>query len=214
MDLALNDYLKSLEYDSSYKYAICNIGDIYAKKSEYNKALEYYDKALEIDSNYEYCIGVKKIACAAIHIQRGTEHYNNGKLNEALGEYNKALEYDRNNKNILKDMGKIYLELKDYANALKYYNKSAKLGEDSEIYIKIGDIYFGLGDYSNAIVNYSEAIKLEDNRFEYYVKRGEAFEKLRNNIEAERDFKKANSLNPQFNYTKSKITSLIKKIFK
>ncbi|NNM94403.1 MAG: tetratricopeptide repeat protein [Bacteroidia bacterium] len=53
---AINAYLDLLQVDSTYKYALYNLGYLYyyLDKPDYKKAFIYFNKALQSDSNYSY----------------------------------------------------------------------------------------------------------------------------------------------------------------
>jgi nephrocystin-3 len=66
-----------------YASSLNNVGSIFDRKGEYDKALEYYFKSLEI----------KKVVLGKMHPGYASSLNNIGSTYDRKGEYDKALEY-------------------------------------------------------------------------------------------------------------------------
>ena len=59
IDLAEKTFLKTIETKPDFMYAYYNLGNLYYKKADYYKALDYFNKAMEINSsNADVCFNI------------------------------------------------------------------------------------------------------------------------------------------------------------
>ena len=151
-----------------------NIGNVYRKLGDYDKALEYHFKALEI----------RKSLLREDNSDTAMSYINIGAVYDELGDYDKALEYDFKALEIYKavlgenhpdtamsynNIGIVYSILGDYGKALEYHFKSLEiqkvvLGENhpetAGSYNNIGLDQYKLGDYDKALEYYNKALKI------------------------------------------------------
>ena len=151
-----------------------NIGNVYRKLGDYDKALEYHFKALEI----------RKSLLRENNSDTAMSYINIGAVYDELGDYDKALEYDFKALEIYKavlgenhpdtamsynNIGIVYSILGDYGKALEYHFKSLEiqkvvLGENhpetAGSYNNIGLDQYKLGDYDKALEYYNKALKI------------------------------------------------------
>ena len=151
-----------------------NIGNVYHKLGDYDKALEYHNKALEI----------KKDVLGEDHPNTAHSYNNIGNVYRNLGDYDKALEYHFKGLEIKKDVlgenhcdtagsynniGLVYYRLRDYDKALEYQNKALEIKKDvlgenhrdtATSYNNIGVVYDYLGDYDKALEYYNKALEI------------------------------------------------------
>ena len=150
--------------------ALNNIGNVYRRLSDYDRALEYYEKALALNEE----LGNKDGVAASIG--------NIGIVYEKLSLFAKALEFyvkalalreEVGNKGgaaiTIGNIGVVYFKLSQYANALEYYEKALAL--DKELDNKdgvarhtsnIGQVYNSLSDYPKALEYYQKALALHE----------------------------------------------------
>lgn len=171
-----NNYLKSLNYllnavelykkyndsiliSSSYN----NIAIIYKNIGDFDKALYYNNRSIEISQLKNDFIGIGKTYC------------NIGRLNEFVGDFkNATLYYDlaiKNNENHdiinsipFRNIGDVYIELKQYNKAEKYYLKAIMLEKESHQDNFSKNIYKSLlstailkNDFKKALIYQSKA---------------------------------------------------------
>lgn len=93
--------------------------------------------------------------------------------------------------------GNIYLEAKQYLEALDDLNKAAELtpGESSVFYNR-GNVYLDLEKYEPAIADFSKAISLRKNNPDYYVNRALCFDAIQKLPEAINDMTTAIKIDP------------------
>lgn len=93
------------------------------------------------------------------YAEKGSQYYDEKNYPKAIEMFLKSIElgcpeYVYNN------CGNAYFFLKDYSNAIKYYQLSMKKKPDfKNVYKNIGNAYYHLGDYENAVRNYEIAQK-------------------------------------------------------
>ncbi|MBU7027350.1 MAG: tetratricopeptide repeat protein, partial [Theionarchaea archaeon] len=135
-----------------------NIGVIYQRRGEFEKALEYFDKSLEIKKKINDERGIAEV------------YHNIGMILRDRGEYEKALEYFDKNLKTFKEindsrnigrtyhqLGMIYQHKEEYKKAREYFDKSLEIfkeindeGNTAAAYHHIGIIYQHKGDYKKA----------------------------------------------------------------
>ncbi|MEE0895017.1 MAG: tetratricopeptide repeat protein [Bacteroidales bacterium] len=151
-----------------------NIGIVYHKLGDFDKALEYHFKALKI----------RKEVLGENHSDTAMSYDNIGIVYSYLGEYDKALEYGFKALEIRKyvlgennldtassynNIGLVYANFGEYEKALEYYNKAleirkAVLGENhpdtAMSYNNIGLVYSNLGYWGKALEYYNKALEI------------------------------------------------------
>ena len=89
-----------------------NMGSIYLKQNNFEKALESYSKILELDS--DNIMALNNMGLINIKLNN---------FENALEYYNEVLHLDPNNIDAHLNMGLINIKLNNFENALEYYNK-------------------------------------------------------------------------------------------
>ena len=173
-------------------------GDLYYRLGEYNEAINSYKEAIKFGDKLDI-------------VDFGGEFYS---ATGSCDDVYCASEWGVNGEIPYIKIGDAYCELKEYDNAIAYYEEVTSLydclldpescaDEDSyfinpfshrdtfvikdEYYVKNGDAYYQLGEYEEAIENYTKAIELNENNHEYYDKREAANYRLGRYEEAKKD---------------------------
>ena len=144
-----------------------NIGLIYAEQESYSKAIIYYEKALSIheeNKNWKMVSGsLNNIGNIYIHLEENLQlaleyHQRSLKIRQEHG-----LDIGLSQENI----GRVFLGLKDYNQALDYLNRSLlkrnEIGDKFSlcaIYDAIGRTYYEMGYYSQAIDNFLKGLNI------------------------------------------------------
>jgi predicted enzyme related to lactoylglutathione lyase len=115
-----------------YATLLNNIGSVYDKIGDYNKALEFYEKALNI----------RKKVLGTEHPNTATSYNNIGSTYDSMGDYNKALEF--------------------YENALNIREKvlGTEHPDTATSYNNIGGVYDSMGDYNKALEFYEKTLQI------------------------------------------------------
>ncbi|CAF3385880.1 unnamed protein product [Rotaria socialis] len=134
-----------------------NIGLVYDQRNDFSAALSHYGKALPI---YKKCLPVN-------HPWEATLYYNIGLAEVLLGKHMVGLENLQKARNIRKislpsnhpsiasvcnSIGDTYQEIRDYPNALKFYEEALDVGS------RVSHV-----NYSNLALTYYRASKILDN---------------------------------------------------
>jgi adenylate cyclase len=154
--------------DKASPVVLGNIGEIYFRKGDDKKALEYFEKCLKAsrleDAAYAYN-GLGKI------------YLREGNTEKAYSYHSKAYELSQKLNEIhmfesLLGIAATFNAKKDYSSALDYYKKAeeAALGQKSnpylkEVYDSLATTYAKLGNYSKAFEYQTELGKIKDTLF-------------------------------------------------
>jgi len=214
-------YTHTYNYNPKSIKVLNNLGGLYHKRGDYDKAIIFHKKALEINP-YEH----KTI------FNLGYDYEAMGKLDEALMQYEKCIKYMPNYAKAYFNIGNIYTVRKEYDKAIAAYQRAAQY---DEFHVgarnNLGNIYFdrkryekakeeyeevirinpylpaphsNLGNtlsrlkcYEEAIEEYKKAIELAPNNADYHAGLGMVYGELKKYDEAIEEFKEAYRLNPK-----------------
>ena len=131
-------------------YACARLGDIFEKKSEIRRALQYYSLAVQYYP--------KKFAF----------QYNFGLLLMKANEREKALAIFKrllphapsgNTAALARTLGELHYDRKDFKNALKYYQISLKNKDDLDVVAVVADLLYLHQRYREALLYYDKIIR-------------------------------------------------------
>jgi tetratricopeptide (TPR) repeat protein len=201
---ALELYVKSLDLAKEINDTIRrittfnNIGLVYSKKvASENIALENYHKALELSNEVNYYHG---IATATLNI--GELYYQQNKYNEALEFLNKSfVAYKIINSIHITDaltyIGKVYVEMEDYDNAIKNQKQSFDIAKEmgaqlemAKALLGMAETYQKLGNENKALKYFKEAVGIAKSLDAKYLKL-DAYKGLADSYAGISDYKKA-----------------------
>jgi predicted O-linked N-acetylglucosamine transferase (SPINDLY family) len=128
-----------------------NLGIIKLDTNEVSSAIISFSNACNLDSNFYY---------ARHHLAEAYERINN--FNLAILNYNKAQSININKlNNTLNNLGNIFLKLKDYQSAHKYFNDSLNyIGDKSIVYNNLAALNLEIGNVDEALDFLYKAIEL------------------------------------------------------
>ena len=117
-----------------------NLGDLYARQGDYQKAIEEFKKAIEIKPNY----GDAYHNLANIYHQIGDNE-------QAIENYQKALSFNPNLWQSYQNLAATYFEKEDFAKSLEYMSKAIQINpQGEELYINTSIIYIKLNENEKA----------------------------------------------------------------
>ena len=182
-ELATADLEIALSINPRDADALCNRGNYYFAKGEYNKALSDLDKSLQAKS------------FATGYNSRGAVYFYLSSFDKALEDFNRAIQLKPdypeaylNRANVFSVMQKYDRALADFDTYIRYNSNNANA------YHWRGLAKYGLGDFSGAIRDYAMALRLHPQFGEAYLSRSKAFEALKRPDSALDDALKAQSL--------------------
>ena len=132
-------------------------------------------------------------------LNKSLESIRNSNLESAELCLQQANKLQRNNPHILRLLGVVSAQKKNYSDALKYLTKSLKfLPKNALTYSNLGNVYVELGDYENALRAYDDAIKTDPDYEEVWTNKGILFGKMNRHSEALDLHDKAIALKPNY----------------
>ena len=147
-DLAIENYLKSIEYYSQYPESIFRLGLVYYKMGDYESAKSTLNSILNIDSTH---IQALKLL--------GDTYSKLGDRNEAISWYSKAVELNPNYDKAHYSLARTLMAIGDTEGAIKSLNTAAIVNPGySKAYETLGVLYQSSEKLDLAIQNYELAI--------------------------------------------------------
>jgi len=162
-----NEELEKLTY-KLIAHTLTNLGVVYDKLCDYQKAIKYYEDALKIHKELDDKQGIR------------ADLGNLGVVYSELGDYSKAIKYYEEAMEIAKqlddkegvsanlgNLGKVYYDLGNYSKAIKYHEDAMEIHKQlddkkgiSDDLTNLGNVYDDLGDYPKAIKYHEDALKI------------------------------------------------------
>jgi serine phosphatase RsbU (regulator of sigma subunit)/Flp pilus assembly protein TadD len=168
-----------------------NIGLIYSKKKATEKlALENYLKALEFGESTEYFDGI-----GSTYLNLGELYYNQGNNSDALDYFEKSLmAYRKTNTvnitNALTYIGKIYVALKDYPEALRYQEEAFKIAEKMGARLEMAKSSLGLAETYFITGDNTKSLQFNQQAKEIASELGASYEKMNSLVGLARSYAK------------------------
>jgi tetratricopeptide (TPR) repeat protein len=156
--LGLSYYHKVLQIDSTYRYALYNLGLIYSEKDNTDSAHYWYDKTIAHYPDYSLAYNNK-----------GYLYQKKGNFEKAIDLYSTAIIYDPEDTRPVWNRGDCYMALKMYNEAIADYMKVYNL--ESNYYnslFHIAECYDKMGDKKNALDYYVQYKKVATDESAYY----------------------------------------------
>lgn len=179
-------------YPNSYEGYLL-LGNILAKKQEYEEALKLYEKILGFDFLEEE----KENVLSQVYCNRGYIFLNLNKTDEAIENFQKALELKPNYFEACFNLGNAYFQKRDFLSAEKNYQRALKLNKKIPlIYFQLGRLYTEWNKKEKAIQYYKKLIALQPNNYMGLYNLGLLYRDLGKKEEAAKYLEKAIRLNP------------------
>lgn len=110
-----------------------------------------------------------------------------------------ALRFQSNNPDILRLLGVIYAQRKQYSEALKYITDSLKAFPKNALALSnLGNIFLQIKEFDKALEAYDKSIKIDPKYEEAWSNKGNALYQLKRYDEASSNYDKAISLSPNY----------------
>ncbi len=148
-------------------------------------------------------------------LNKSLESLRNSNLESAELYLKQALRLQSSNPHVLRLLGVICAQRRQYSDAIKYLNNSLKaLPKNSLALSNLGNVFLELGEYSNALDAYDKSRKMDSKYEEAWSNKGNTLNELKRYDEAIAHYDKALSLKPDIDWalgdllhTKMKICS-------
>ncbi len=135
-----------------------------------------------------------------------------GRYSLAIETCNEGLKLNTRDARFLVTIGRSYLELKRYTDAIGYFEKAISINPDYGYnYFYLGRIFMAQGKLILAETAFSASIMLTRDKYVFYKYRAEVYEKMADYKSAESDYKKALGLKPNDPRLKESLINVITK---
>ncbi|MFC1807327.1 tetratricopeptide repeat protein, partial [Candidatus Omnitrophota bacterium] len=215
-------YERTIKYAPESERLHNNLGFLYSKAGESNRAFGSYQKAIEINDRYveahynlaNLYLGANMYVEAIASYERvlaiepdykyaynnlGNAYLSIGQEREALSSYKRALEIDPFYALTYYNIANIYLGQFRIEEAIEFYTKSIKIdGDYVDAYNNLGNAYLRKKDYDKAIDAYRKAISLDRAHARAYHNLSLAYENISRLQDAESSLKSAIDIDPQY----------------
>ena len=188
-DIAQNLYSEILKINPNHINTLSNLGEIFEKIGEYQKAINCYEKAIEINPNI-----------SSIHSNLGIVFAKLKEYKKAINCYEKAIKIDPNYFDAFNNLSNILFELGSLKEAKINSEKAIKLKPDyAAAHFTLGNIHRDRGSLNEAVESYRIVIKLKPDYVDAYFYLGTCYKKLENMSKAIECFYKVLASNPDYN---------------
>ncbi len=171
----------------NYTMVYNNLGGLYLRASESDKARAAYLKAVEIDANVMYP-----------HSNLGNLYASLGQNEDALREYKLALDIAPNAAEVYSGRGTLYFLTRDYGRAKADFENAVRLSPDfADAHYRLGILYAALNQPEEAIAEYKQAIHfdpLPSNVAGYHVSMAAAYRHTGNQSACDEQIRQAREI--------------------
>jgi tetratricopeptide (TPR) repeat protein len=224
-----------LNHDNFKEKKILNniIGLSYFNQLNYLDSIVYFKKSIEIDkNNFEAYnnlassyLRVNDLKEAEFNFKKALERnpksvnshlllskvYLAGKKNEKAIQYLTSLKSLKDNINVIFEIGRIHLEMRNYNEALKWFQKAKKINPNSpSIFNNLGVCYENLNDIENCFSAFSQGLRIDKNNISIIINMANAHRSFGNFTEARHYYDLAIFKNPKLFEAHRQISSINK----
>jgi tetratricopeptide (TPR) repeat protein len=190
LEVAENLYNQILKIDPNHIGATNNLGVVFQKLEEFQKAKVCYEKAITINPNYV------------------DAHNNLGVIFKELKEHQKAkdcfekvIKIDPNHINALNNLGDIFNKLNENQKAKDCFEKVIKIDPNYVNALNnLGVVFKALKEYQKSINCFEKIIKINPNDEDVHNNLGGVFQRLGENQKAKSYYERAIIINPNHTY--------------
>ena len=130
-----------------------NMGDVYVRHNEYEKAVLEFKKAIKINPRY-----------AEAYHNLANVYLKMNKNEEAIKNYEKALSFNPHLWQSYQNLGSIYFKLEKYDLSLESFQKSIKINDKvPELHVNLGIVYLKINNKEKAKEEFKKALELDPN---------------------------------------------------
>ena len=219
-DIAQKLYNQVIKINPNHADAFNNLGLIFEKLKDYQKAKDCYEKAIIINLNHSPALNnlgnclrdsgefQKAINCYEKAIETNSnyaEPLNNlgnclrdsGEFQKAINCYEKAIEINPNYADAFNNLGNVFKNLEEDQKAIKCYEKTIAINPNyAEPHYNLGNCLRDSGGFQKAINCYEKAIEINPNYADAYGNLGAILEHFTKNKKIKDCYEKAIEINP------------------
>ncbi|MBN2125542.1 MAG: tetratricopeptide repeat protein [Deltaproteobacteria bacterium] len=198
-DQAIEEFTKSVQVNSDTVETYVALGNLYRSKGDIDRAIRIRQSIIlrpHID---------EQIKLRALY-DLGLDYRKGGFLNWALDTFLRVLQKQPGNLDTLKEIEKIYEEMKDWDNAFAYRQRISKLGRGDHEHIlahhqtEIGKVLLEQGDLSRAKSCFKKAVAIDEKCIDAYLHLGDLYFSKQDYKNAIATWKKVGKVSPRFTF--------------
>jgi tetratricopeptide (TPR) repeat protein len=179
-------YNKYLEIDPFAEHVWNNIGLLYTKTGKFDQASNAFDYSIAINPQF-----------IPAYFSKADMFIMSNNLKEAIEVYNDILLEDSSNTKALCDMGRCFIEIENYHEAMKLFKSALDIAYDcADAWYGKSVIFFRLRKYGFSVNAIKKAISLDKGNPQYWYSLGEIYNRTRKLNKAIVAYTKATELSP------------------
>ncbi|MGC2185096.1 MAG: tetratricopeptide repeat protein, partial [Terriglobales bacterium] len=186
-DEAAAAFQKCLELNPNFDQAMTGLARVFMYLGKLDEAIQWSRRALQQNpANYRawYQLGL---------IESKTDK------NAAIADYEKGVAIQGSFAPLRRDLGMLYFQQQNYAEAAKHLAQAAELGvDDAPLYNFLGISYGHTNRLAKAVASYKHALKLDPTLAEAHLNLGFAYQKLDQPAAAQKEYAEACRLQEKF----------------
>lgn len=177
---ALETFFHVVSLEPVNSEALYNIGYIYNRQNDTEKAIEYYKKSIKTKGDYS-AVSYRSLG----RLYSGMKRYN-----EAIALYKEFLMHNPGYENDYMHLASLYEKVEDLNEAVFQLNTALAIDNSNPFtYFKLSKLYVKSGDIETALENINRAISIENRKF-FLQHKAKLLLKLNKTEEAEKIFDK------------------------
>jgi len=150
LDVALENFNKSILYDPTYENAYSNRGIVYCMKGKFDLAIQDFNKAIELKPKYLEALQNRGIAFAQT-----------GQLDKAIADFTTVMSIDPSDLNAYVNRGVALTQSGKFDDALTDFNRALSIRRDhAEAYYRRSTAYYNLKRYPEAYQDVQTAVSM------------------------------------------------------
>lgn len=181
-DSAITAYQKYIRLKPNYSNGYNNLALVYKNLKRYPEAIENFKKALSLDPSYDKA-----------NNNLWDTYVESKKFTEAIEFYSQSATYGAYLR-----IGYSYNMLKDYSNAIKFYQKSIKIKPSAAAYGCLADVYDEQKNYKKALEFFNKELSLAPDSATAYINLFSLYQRMKTYDKAEEIYKRAIKLNIKY----------------
>ena len=204
LEPALQAFEHAVKVDSENLQIYVNLGHLYMRVQQYDRAEEAFRKAKQLDPDVDVDTYLKSLQQqdtqqARAYYNEGVNFWNVRQLDAAISAWRKSVELDPDFAEAHLNLGIAYRERGRYTDALTHLKKAVELKPDlAEAQYQIGLTYSRMRQYQDAIVAFHRAASLQPRRSDIQYNLGIALYRSGQKEKAVEALRQATQLKPNW----------------
>lgn len=171
-EAAADAFQQAVNADPEFARGYVELGSTFLTLKKYDQAEAAFKKAASIEDD----------SCASCGL--GTLYHHMGRSKEAEVALKHAIKLDPKDSCAYDQLGRLYYDQEDYANAIAIFNEKVKLKPNAVTYHFLGNATYFSGKFEESLVFYEKAASLNPSYPDFYSDYGRAFNRLNRHKEA------------------------------